>query len=124
MLIHIFSRKKDQKAVEEAKMLKVLCLHGYRQTSTTFHEKLGAFRKMVGKKCLMRLLEAPHQVPNEAEQRGWWFSQPHGFFKSDDVSDCDKGLDESLQLVSKTIEEEGPFDGIMGFSQVFFFKGG
>lgn len=99
---------------------KILCLHGYRQTSTTFYEKLGAFRKMVGKKCSLTLLNAPHIVPNQdesEEQRGWWFSQPHGYFKSDDISDCDKGFDESLQLIKKTIEEEGPFQGIMGFSQ-------
>ena len=99
---------------------KILCLHGYRQTSTTFYEKLGAFRKMVGKKCSLRLLNAPHLVPNPEEsdeQRGWWFSQPHGYFKSDDVSDCDKGFEESLDLIRKTIQEEGPFQGIMGFSQ-------
>lgn len=52
-----------------------------------------------------------------AEQRGWWFSQPHGYFKSTDVSDCDKGFEESLQVIKTAIEEEGPFDGIMGFSQ-------
>ena len=61
---------------------KILCLHGYRQTSTTFHEKLGAFRKMVGKKCSLKLINAPHLVPQEAhgvpadeqteDQRGWW----------------------------------------------------
>ena len=35
--------KKGQKGVKEAKILKVLYLHGNRQTSMTFHEKLGAF---------------------------------------------------------------------------------
>ena len=66
-------------------------MHGYRQTSTTFYEKTGAFRKMVGKLCDLVLIDAPHLVPPEAhglsasevteEQRGWWFSQPHGYFK-------------------------------------------
>ena len=82
--------------------------------------KIGRVPETGGKKCVLRLLEAPHQVPNEAEQRGWWFSQPHGYFKSDDVSDCDKGFEESLSLIKTTIEEEGPFDGLMGFSQVNF----
>ena len=68
--------------------LKILCLHGYRQTSTTFYEKTGAFRKMVGNLCDLVIIDAPHLVPGEAhgydgndEQRGWWFSQPHGYFK-------------------------------------------
>ena len=50
--------------------LKILCLHGYRQTSTSFYEKLGAFRKLVGKKCVMKLVNAPHLVPNDSEQVG------------------------------------------------------
>lgn len=114
--------KQPGKVQNGGQKLKVLCLHGYRQTSTTFYEKLGAFRKMVGKKCDMKFVNAPHLVPpndddNGAEQRGWWFSQPHGYFKSTDVSDCDKGFEESLQVIKTAIEEEGPFDGIMGFSQ-------
>ena len=46
---------------------------------------------MVGKLCDLVLIDAPHLVPPEAhglsasevteEQRGWWFSQPHGYFK-------------------------------------------
>ena len=92
-----------------------------RQTAKTFHEKLGSFRKIIGKKAELRLLNAPHLVPAQnseaVEQRGWWFSQPHDYFKSDDVSDCDKGFHESLSLIRKAIEEDGPFDGIMGFSQ-------
>jgi glutathione S-transferase/predicted esterase len=117
------STKAPPKNETQPRQLKVLCLHGYRQTSTSFYEKLGAFRKMVGKKCQMTLVNAPHVVPADPEdaaaqeQRGWWFSQPHGYFKSNDVSACDKGFEESLAIIKKTIEEDGPFDGLMGFSQ-------
>ncbi len=118
------AKKKAAPVKDDGGKLKILCLHGYRQTAASFYEKLGAFRKLVGRKCVLRLLEAPHLVPpetNEAveqvEQRGWWFSRPHGYFKSTDVSDCDQGLEESLKLINTTIQEEGPFDGLMGFSQ-------
>ena len=63
------------------------------------------------------------QKQDGVEQRGWWFSQSHGYFKSDDVSDCDKGFEESWELIKRTIAEEGPFDGIMGFSQGAAFVG-
>ena len=43
--------------------LKVLCLHGYRQNELMFREKLGAFRKMVGKRLEMTFITAPHLVP-------------------------------------------------------------
>ena len=38
-------------------------------------------------------------------------------FQSTDESDCDRGFEESLELILKTIEDQGPFDGLMGFSQ-------
>ena len=51
------------------------------------------------------------------DQRGWWFSQPNDYFKATDVSDTDKGFEESLALLRQTAALHGPFDGIMGFSQ-------
>ena len=82
------SSSKNTVASQKKQKLKILCLHGYRQTSTTFHEKTGAFRKIVGSLCDLVVVNAPHVVPPEAhgsestdEQRGWWFSQPNGYFK-------------------------------------------
>ena len=82
------SSSKNTVAPQKKQKLKILCLHGYRQTSTTFHEKTGAFRKIVGSLCDLVVVNAPHVVPPEAhgsestdEQRGWWFSQPNGYFK-------------------------------------------
>lgn len=44
-----------------------------------------------------------------SERRGWWFKiPPEG--KSD-------GLLESLELFEKFLDSNGPFDGIIGFSQ-------
>jgi len=106
-----------------AKPLRILCLHGYRQNDNSFREKTGAFRKMVGKYCEFTFIKAPHHVlPMSAEdinqdQRGWWFSRENDYFKADDVSDCDKGFESSLDLIQKTFELHGPFDGIIGFSQ-------
>ena len=45
------------------------------------------------------------------------FVKRNYFFQSTDESDCDRGFEESLELILKTIEDQGPFDGLMGFSQ-------
>ncbi|XP_007904384.2 esterase OVCA2 isoform X1 [Callorhinchus milii] len=52
------------------------------------------------------------------DARGWWFSNPKedSFNALDQVDTC-KGLDESLETVSKAMVELGPFDGVIGFSQ-------
>jgi len=105
------------------KPLRVLCLHGYRQNDVSFREKTGAFRKLLGKYCEFTFIKAPHLVlpmSNEdinQDQRGWWFSRENDYFKADDASDCDKGFDGSLDLIQKTFELHGPFDGVIGFSQ-------
>ena len=41
----------------------ILCLHGYRQNEVMFRDKLGAFRKMIGKSADFKFITAPHQVP-------------------------------------------------------------
>ena len=64
-------------------------------------------------------LEYPNKLFFRSRQdgRGWWFSRENDYFKSNDETDCDKGFDTSLELIEKTFQEAGPFDGVLGFSQ-------
>ena len=52
---------------EEGRKLKVLCLHGYRQNAVSFREKLGAFRKLVGKRVDLVFFSSPVKVPPSSE---------------------------------------------------------
>ena len=77
----------NSKGQNESTKLKILCLHGYRQTSTSFYEKTGAFRKIVGKKCEMKYINAPHLVPDDADQakesfENWLQTFVNIFFKT------------------------------------------
>lgn len=113
--------------------LKVLCIHGYRQNSQAFRERTGAFRKIIKKHAELVFVTAPNIVPADpvgdpgasAEatagpgdgQRGWWFSAQNDSFDAHDNSACWKGYDESLKVIEEAFEKEGPFDGVLGFSQ-------
>ena len=101
--------------------LRILCLHGYRQTSVTFREKTGSFRKALKKKAEFEYITAPLVVPlNEGESESgcsWWFTREEDSFSSRDKSAITKGYDDSLAVIAKAVEENGPFDGLMGFSQ-------
>ena len=57
----------DHVAQEESRKLKILCLHGYRQNEVTFREKLGAFRKLVGKRVDLVFFSSPVKVPLASE---------------------------------------------------------
>ncbi len=105
--------------------LKVLCLHGYRQNETIFRERSGAFRKLLKKHMEFVFISAPHEIPEpgnltrpEGErERGWWFSRPERGYNALDKTDVCLGYEESVRRVSEAFETQGPFDGILGFSQ-------
>lgn len=105
--------------------LKVLCLHGYRQNGKIFRERTGGFRKLFKKHIEFTFVTAPHDIPEdvnlarpeEEREKGWWFSRPGRSYHAGDATDICTGYEESLHAIKETIAAEGPFDGILGFSQ-------
>ncbi|KAG0048405.1 Ovarian cancer-associated protein 2 [Gryganskiella cystojenkinii] len=106
-------------------LLRILCLHGYTQNAISFTKKTAAFRRSVKDVADLVYVTAPHVVPiptlstpeereddeleslePEALPYGWWTGQTHY-----------KGFEESLTQLRDVLEKQGPFDGIMGFSQ-------
>ncbi|XP_068187666.1 esterase OVCA2 [Antennarius striatus] len=114
--------------------LRILCVHGYRQSGSSFREKTGALRKLLKKQVDLVYLNAPHSVqqPNEEalekendsgpggdmDSRGWWFSDVQArSFNAQQHCEKSLGLDESVTVVRDALKAQGPFDGILGFSQ-------
>ncbi|CAL8266036.1 unnamed protein product [Merluccius merluccius] len=114
--------------------LRILCVHGYRQNSSSFREKTGALRKLLKKQVELVYVNAPHRVVQVCsagdgsesgpasgageDSRGWWFSdsQARSFSAQQRCLDS-LGLDESVAAVRDAVKELGPFDGVLGFSQ-------
>ncbi|XP_054157707.1 esterase OVCA2-like [Oppia nitens] len=115
----------SSKGRQQLPPLKVLCLHGYRQTSVAFKSKSGGFRKLLKNKLDFVFIDGPHLVPTGPQNpdgtddsRSWWFSDVDpDYFSSAQESDICKGFDQSVDLIRHTFETQGPFDGILGFSQ-------
>lgn len=109
----------------ETQKLRVLCLHGYRQNADTFKSKLGSFRKLLNKYVEFVFLSAPHNVPIDpsindiqlGEQKSWWFNHDNGTFKGTNKNGPAFGFEESIKLIENAWTEQGPFNGILGFSQ-------
>ncbi|RLV94903.1 Family of serine hydrolases 1 [Spathaspora sp. JA1] len=113
---------------------KILCLPGFLQNGSTFAAKSSGIRKQLTKKLDLQLdyLDPPQMIASkdklsfplgatepEAQQvwesvvskgnnRCWWDHQGPGI---------NVGLAESIEYVIKHIDENGPYDGIIGFSQ-------
>eukprot|EP00092_Neocalanus_flemingeri_P090151 GFUD01114159.1.p1 GENE.GFUD01114159.1~~GFUD01114159.1.p1 ORF type:complete len:421 (+),score=114.93 GFUD01114159.1:57-1319(+) len=116
--------KKQADSKPAARKLRILCIHGYRQNGKTFREKLGSFRKLVGKQAEFEFVTAPHHIPSEnpeeQDQFGWWFSQASKSFDAHEDSTCDLGFSESVSTVEEALVKGvggDKFDGILAFSQ-------
>ena len=105
--------------------LRVLCIHGYRQNEKLFREKTGGLRKLLKRYMDFVFVSAPHVIPEEPNlarsveerERGWWFSRPEKAYNALDKTDITIGYEESVGVIKETIVKEGPFDGMLGFSQ-------
>lgn len=112
--------------------LKLLMLHGYTQSGTLFHAKSRALIKHITKAFPLHEVAAiyptgpihldPADIPGyepssspEKEEKieayGWWrrsnTANPPLYL----------GIEDGLAAVAKVLKEEGPFDGVVGFSQ-------
>nr|XP_046267541.1 esterase OVCA2 isoform X2 [Scatophagus argus] len=116
--------------------LRILCIHGYRQNGSSFREKTGALRKLLKKQVELVYLSAPHSVQqagndasekengsgpgpgSDTDPKGWWFSDIQArSFNAQQQCEKSLGLDESVTVVREAVKVQGPFDGILGFSQ-------
>jgi predicted esterase len=105
--------------------VRILCFHGYRQNVKLFREKTGGFRKLLKKTVDFVFVEAPHIIPEpnnvdldeELKERGWFFSRPQKSYNAMDATDICTGYEESLKMVDEVFKRDGPFDGVLGFSQ-------
>jgi len=116
--------KKQANSTPTVRKLRILCIHGYRQNGKTSREKLGSFRKLVGKQAELEFVTAPHKIPSdnpdEQDQYGWWFSQSSQSFDAHEDSTCDLGFSESVRSIEEALEkgvDGAQFDGVLAFSQ-------
>lgn len=113
---------------ESSQPLKVLMLHGYTNSGAVFHAKTRALEKQLRKAFPGVYLSYPtapirldpKDVPgydpanpdsSDIEGYGWW--------RRSDTADPPEymGLDRGLETIANVLRSEGPFDGVIGFSQ-------
>ncbi|KAJ6111927.1 Serine hydrolase FSH [Penicillium sp. IBT 18751x] len=111
--------------------LKLLMLHGYTQSGALFHAKSRALVKHIQKAFPLHEVDAVYptgplrlkasDIPgyepsdNAAEEE----TEAYGWWRRSNTADPPlyQGMDDGLAAVAKVITEQGPFDGVIGFSQ-------
>lgn len=118
--------------------LKLLMLHGYTQSGPLFHAKSRALIKHLTKAFAHHEVSAIYPTGplrlNPADIPGYEAPAPtteggeappddapeaYGWFRRSNTADPPlyMGLEDGLAAVAKVLREEGPFDGVIGFSQ-------
>ncbi|CAL1267176.1 unnamed protein product [Larinioides sclopetarius] len=108
-------------------MIRQFC---FRQDAESFKDKSGGFRKSIKSIAELVFVNAPIEIPTEScvisteegttELRGgrsWWFCDNTKDFSSRTSCAEVEGFKESVNIVAETFRSQGPFDGILGFSQ-------
>ncbi|KAJ2078251.1 hypothetical protein H4R24_004618 [Coemansia sp. RSA 988] len=104
---------------------KILCLHGFGESAELFKIRSRNFRAIVGDSAELVYLDGPidigslhmttgdleeAEVESEFTNLAWWWMRRGESFEA-------RGLGKTLDFIGKVLNEQGPFDGIMGFSQ-------
>lgn len=63
------------------------------------------------------MLVAKKQLTVVVEQYGWFFNREDCTFRGIRDGGPAIGFDQTVQFIEEIFEKEGPFDGILGFSQ-------
>lgn len=88
--------------------LKLLCLHGGNQNAAEFQTELAALQSALGAQVTFVFGSTPYDADR------WWPPQPGG--KGVPTTDPDWAVN-SFTYLDGLISSQGPFDGIVGYSQ-------
>ncbi|GFY11886.1 esterase OVCA2 [Trichonephila clavipes] len=100
---HFPELRRSEGMMATNRKLKLLCLHGYRQDADSFKDKIGGFKKSI--KGVTEL------------GCSWWFCDESNDFNSRTECEEANGFESSVNAINEAFKTQGPFDGILGFSQ-------
>ncbi|KAJ2353305.1 Ovarian cancer-associated protein 2 [Coemansia erecta] len=104
---------------------RILCLHGFGESAELFKIRSRNFRAVVGDNADLVYVDGPidigslhmttgdlvdPEIASEFTNLGWWWMRRGRSFEA-------RGIGKSLDLLGRVLAEQGPFDGILGFSQ-------
>lgn len=102
--------------------MRVLCLHGFRTSAEIMETQLAKLDRSVLDLLDMVFLDGPYPAEGKSDVEGFFAPPYYEWFQFDrNEKDVNyRNLDECIQIISDFMETQGPFDGLVGFSQGAF----
>ncbi|KAL6531438.1 hypothetical protein OROMI_027801 [Orobanche minor] len=140
-----WSKGHHTSVTKPTRKLRILCLHGFRQNASSFKGRTSSFAKKLKNIAELIFVDAPHDLPfiyqpprsnknppdNCCNRKFAWLVSTdcyNGKYDADwkmaKIPFCalqyqqqTEGFDKSTDYLKNIFSQEGPFDGILGFSQ-------
>ncbi|KAL6560628.1 hypothetical protein OROGR_004187 [Orobanche gracilis] len=141
-----WSKGHHTSVIKTTRKLRILCLHGFRQNASSFKGRTSSFAKKLKNIAELIFVDAPHDLPfifqpspsnkknppdNCCNRKFAWLVSPDYYdgkydaewkmaeipFGSLQYQLQTEGFDKSTDYLKNIFSQEGPFDGILGFSQ-------
>ncbi len=90
--------------------LRILCLHGYGGSASTLASQIGSLSSILAPYADLVFVDAPSIKEGDY---GWWHARFHRY----DGQVVYEGWERTRQGLIEKFAKDGPFDGILGFSQ-------
>ncbi|KAI3833870.1 hypothetical protein MKX03_002210 [Papaver bracteatum] len=118
--IHRSRRKKmgNQKRIEEERKPRVLCLHGFRTSGEIIKKQVTTkWPESVINKLDLVYVDAPFPAEGKSEVEGIFDPPYYEWFQFDKDFTEYRNFEECLEYIQDIMLKQGPFDGLLGFSQ-------
>lgn len=94
--------------------MRILCLHGSGASGAIFSSQLAPLRALLPSTYTFDFLDAPNECNAAPELSGIYPAPYYCFFERH----SEEEMQAAVEFVKEVVEEDGPYDMIMGFSQV------
>eukprot|EP00250_Pteridium_aquilinum_P022249 c25333_g4_i1 orf=377-1117(-) len=100
----------------EAK-LRVLCFHGFRTSAAIFEKQVSRWDPSILQLLDLTFLDGPYAARGKSDVEGIFPGPYFEWFQFNKEYSEITNLEECKEFITKYMQEHGPFDGLMGFSQ-------
>ncbi|XP_028757327.1 esterase AGAP003155-like isoform X1 [Neltuma alba] len=104
-----------------ARKPRVLCLHGFRTSAEILKKQIHKWPESLLQKMDLVFADAPFPCQGKSDVEGIFDPPYYEWFQFNKEFTEYTNFDECLKYIEDFMIEHGPFDGLLGFSQVKFF---
>lgn len=107
----------DCNEMKEVVRVRVLCLHGFRTSGSILQKQVGKWEKSVLERMDLCFLDAPFPAEGKSDVEDHFPPPYYEWFQFNPQFTEYRNMDECLSFIEEYMIKNGPFHGLLGFSQ-------